>query len=134
MSKKAMLALSILICLNLGCAMQAVSTIDNDAKLKEKVGIAYQYYKERDFDKFINCFEPEISQSSEIQEDINKAKKGAAVLVNYKIIKIEITGTKAKVNMEASFIVKDKEVKQMHFDYWVFLNNDWYLYDFGKMW
>jgi hypothetical protein len=136
MKKKFIIMLLLFFCFSQGCAMKSASTINinKEGKLKERVEEAYQYFKERKFDKFTDYFEPEISQAPDRQEDISKANKGAAILVNYKIIKIEITDKKAKVNMEASFFEKGKEEKQIHFDYWVFRDNDWFIYDFGKMW
>lgn len=138
MKKYFMIVLILLISLNQGCAMQTVSHINKEERLKERVEKAYQYYKERQFEKFINLFDREFFAVTSKQERIAKFEEGLPILVAYKIKEIKINGEQAKVKVENTVKFEDKKTKEVLIvtdtivDYWVFKDNEWYLYEFGK--
>ena len=138
MKKYFMIVLILLISLNQGCAMQTVSHINKEERLKERVEKAYQYYKERQFEKFINLFDREFFAVTSKQERIAKFEEGLPILVAYKIKEIKINGEQAKVKLENTVKFEDKKTKEVLIvtdtivDYWVFKDNEWYLYEFGK--
>jgi tRNA(Ser,Leu) C12 N-acetylase TAN1 len=105
----------------------------NEARLNARINQAYHYLKERGYDKFIDFLETEESLESR-KEIIIKANKVFPFILDYKVIEIEITGEKAKVKMDVSFLMRGKEEKQIHFDYWILKGNEWFINEFGKMW
>ena len=113
-------------------------TINKEAKLKERVEKVYQYYKERQFEKFINLFDLDFFAFTSKQERIAKFEEGLPILVAYKIKEIKINGEKAKVKVENTVKFEDKKTKEILIvtdtivDYWIFKDNEWYLYEFGK--
>jgi hypothetical protein len=126
----------LLLSFNFGClTMVSPTSISKEENLRKRIEMAYQYYQERNFDKFIDYFDAEISQDTKRQESIDNAKRGFPILVSYRISKIEINGDTAKVKIECVFKLKgiDKEEKEIHFDYWIFQDNAWFIYDYGKM-
>lgn len=138
MKQYVMIVLILLMSLNQGCAMQAVSHINKEDRLKERVEKAYQYYKERQFEKFINLFDREFFAVTSKQERIAKFEEGLPILVAYKIKELKINGEQAKVKVENTVKFEDKKTKDILIvtdtivDYWIFKDNEWYLYEFGK--
>jgi hypothetical protein len=59
-------------------------------------------------------------------------------LVEYRIKEIKINGEKAIVKVENTYKFESKETKEIlimkdiSVDYWIFKDDEWYLYEFGK--
>jgi len=114
------------------------STIDKNIMLTKRVEKAYQYYKERQFEKFINFFDRGFYAGINKRERIDKFEKGLPILVEYRIKEIKINGEKAIVKVENTYKFESKETKEIlimkdiSVDYWIFKDDEWYLYKFGK--
>ena len=132
------LALLFFVSCNQGCLMFLPSTIDKNIMLTKRVEKAYQYYKERQFEKFINFFDRGFYAGINKRERIDKFEKGLPILVEYRIKEIKINGEKAIVKVENTYKFESKETKEIlimkdiSVDYWIFKDDEWYLYEFGK--
>jgi hypothetical protein len=121
----------------LGCSILLSSTIDKKTILTKRVEKAYEYWKERRGDKFMDLYYDEFYKKMSTQEKIDKFERWLPNLVEYNIKEIEISGENAKVKVDCvgKFGKEPGEVliiKNTNVDYWIFKDNEWYLYNFGK--
>lgn len=104
-----------------------------EKKLRERIDGVYHAYKERDFKKFLGFCTSDYVKNEDRKKMIIQLEKGYPVLLDYDIKEINITGDKARVKIILKVILHSAEDVSESFDYWVFRDNDWYLYDFGKI-
>ena len=135
-------AILTLLCLcgfNQGCAIMSSTTINKEAMLKERVIQAYEYLKERN-DKFFN-----YSVKDESFDETKRIKMCSLLrnpcrpeMIKYVIKKISIDGDSAKVRMESTLQIKDKNNSApqidtfKQYDCLVFEDKDWYIIEFSS--
>lgn len=116
------------------CAMLDANEKDKmENKLRERIAGVYQAYKERKFDKFIDFSTIDHSDREKRKKISDEMREAYPILVDYEIKEIIITGDKAKVKVAITLILDDEKDVSDSFDYWIFKNNEWYLFDFGKI-
>jgi len=120
-----------------GCANMSSTTINKNARLKERIFQAYEYQKEKN-DKFLDYFVNSKSWDDNIRMEGRGLLRGSRPLIKYAIKGIGIDGDKAKVKMEAAIQMKDRNNSELQLDtfeqtdYWIFIDNDWYINEFNS--
>jgi hypothetical protein len=133
----ATLTLLFLCCFIHGCANISSTTINKNARLKERIFQAYEYQKEKN-DKFLNYFVNSKSWDNNIRMEGRGLLRGSHPLSRYSIKRLEIDGDNAKVKMEVTLQIKDKNNSEQKLDtfeqcdYWIFIDNDWYVNEFNS--
>ena len=123
-----------LLSLNFGCAILSSSSINKEARLKERIDAAYQYLKERDYDKFMNLTEVAKTFDATARQKAISHAKGFPIVIDFEVLEIKVDGDEAKVKIKEVILFSSKKIQRVHFDYWKYKDNDWYIYDFAKAW
>jgi hypothetical protein len=93
--------------------------------------------KEKD-DKFLDFHVNSKSWNNDIRMEGKGLLRGSRPLIRYAIKGIGIDGDKAKVKMESTLQIKDRDNSEPKLDtfeqtdYWIFIDNDWYINEFNS--
>jgi len=123
-----------LLSFNLGCAVLSSSTINKEARLRERIEAAYRYLKERDYERFIDLFEVAKTYDQAKRQEAMSHAKGFPSVIDFEVQEVKINGDEAKVKIKKVILFSGKKEQAVNFDYWKYKDNDWYIYEFVKAW
>jgi lipopolysaccharide export LptBFGC system permease protein LptF len=104
-----------------------------EQSLRKKIDGVYKAYKERNFEQLLGYSSNYIDEKEKREKRIAEMEKTFPILIDYKIKDIKITNKKAKVKVVITVILNNTKDIFENVDYWEFKNNDWLLFDFGKI-
>ena len=102
-------------------------------RLISRIESFYNNWKEN---KYEICWGFFLKESGVLDKEsfVNNFKQMPSV-DKYKIISFEMKDDTVKVKMSTNLIENGKDLlgADISYDYWIFKNNEWYLYDFFKI-
>jgi hypothetical protein len=121
---------------NQGCAAVSSTTINKEARLKERIEQAYKCFKERKHEDLLEYFIAAKSYDNAERQKALRLFSLTPIFIDYfmEVQEIKIDGDIAKVKIKEVAFFKDKREEDIHFDHWIYKDKEWYISTFAKDW
>lgn len=126
------LSIALMIC-NLWflCSCSQHRSVQDDINLKQRISEFYSCLQEGAFDRAWGYLAKEARGTK--QDYVEQMAKFRIRIVDYKIKSISLRNTCAEVRMAVTAIEDGDGYTENSFDYWLFLNGEWYAKSIGRI-
>lgn len=111
----------------------------NEARLRIRIGLAWSYFAEGDFEAYVAMWSARMRPTfRESEEDWQKTVRNWKLFLSREkptseLLAVQITGLRARAKMKVSTLEPDgSRGNDVVYDYWVFENGDWFLDDASR--